>query len=232
MTTTTTLAPLPLPLPPRQSCSRPRPHAPLTQIVGLASISLRGEKSADREKAAVLALLAKVRAKPLLRDVQMVVVIESQMGIAASHISNYFVDEPNVTIMFECSGGREGVPKSDATTSLMKTETELLLNQNRVRFSSDLVTHTTNPDKPSTPTQEREKLFRQLANLRYEPLPRKNDTDEQRYKITGKSPSQPDDLLIATMQCFFWSRRFWTSPAERYAAAKAYIAARMGHSAA
>lgn len=152
------------------------------------------------------------------------------MGIAASHIATYFDDEPNVTVMFECAGGREGVPKNDVTTSLMKTEFELLLNQNRVRFSSDLITHSTDPDKPTSATIEREKLFRQLANLRYDPIPKKNDTDAQKYRVTAKTGSQPDDLLISVMQCPFWSRRFWTSTAQRYGAAKAYISARMGGS--
>src|SRR5271166_5074977 len=84
-----------------------------TQIVALASISLRGARSDLKERDAILTLLQRVRTRPYLRDAPVIVMCESAPGIAASHICRYLENEPNLCYMFESTGGKEGVPKSN-----------------------------------------------------------------------------------------------------------------------
>lgn len=201
----------------------PRAHG-APQAVALASISLRGAKSDLREREALLSVLHKVRLKPMLRDCQVIMIIECCMGIAASHISRYVEGEPNVTVMFEGAGGKEGVPKSNESTEIMKSEFEALLEQNLFRFAPDLVTY-----GDTSSQRERDRFFAQLANLRYEALKRANPYDDQRYKITAKSGSTPDDLLVSVMMCPYWKRRFWSSPNPLYEPAKERIRARFGY---
>ena len=176
-----------------------------------------------RERAAVLDLLAALRARPLLRETPIVVVIECCMGIAASHLSRYFDDAPNVVVMFEGAGGREGVPKSLESTEIMKSQFEALMEQDLLRFADDALA-VSGRDVPFA--QERERLFKQMANLRYEALDKAHEHDEQRYKLTGKSGSTADDLLIATLMCPYWMRQFWRSQNPLYDDMKQRVRAR------
>jgi hypothetical protein len=175
-----------------------------------------------RERAAVLGLLDQLRARPLLRETPVVVIIECCMGIAASHISRYFDDAPNVVVMFEGAGGREGVPKSLESTEIMKSECEALMEQDALRFVDDA----TGVAFETPFGAERDRLFAQLSNLRYEALPKANPHDEQRYKLTGKSGATADDLLIATLMCPYWRRRFWASQNTLYEGVKETVRAR------
>lgn len=201
-------------------------------IVALASISLKGARSDLREKQAVLELLASVRAKPLLRDCEIVVMIEAVSFQLPAHICRYIEDEPNVTVMHEAKGGKEGVPASNETFSIMKSDFEALLEQDLVRFAADGVCWRDpleeNPAERRTFEKEREKLFKQASNLQFEALKKAHDHDDQRFKLTGKGAG-PDDLVISALMITTWKRRFWASTQLAYEGAKQRIRARGGY---
>jgi hypothetical protein len=148
-------------------------------------------------------------------------ICEAAPGIAAAHISSYVQGQPNLVFMYERAGGGEGVPKNNETTSIMKGEFEELLEQNLVRFAQNVITHENSFES------EREKLFKQIENLRYEALKLVNDHDDQRFKLTAKMGGASDDLLVALMQIFYWKRRFWRSQATRYLPIKERIRERL-----
>lgn len=202
-------------------------------IVALASISLKGARSDLREKQAVLDLLAAVRAKPLLRDCEIVVMIEAVAFQLPAHICRYIENEPGVTVMHEAKGGKEGVPASNETFAIMKSDFEALLEQDLVRFAADGVCWRDpleeNPAERRTFEKEREKLLKQASNLRFEALKKAHDHDDQRFKLTGKRGSEADDLVISALMVTTWKRRFWASTQLAYEGAKQRIRARAGY---
>lgn len=183
-------------------------------------MSLKGERSAARERASVLALIERMRAVPLLRECPIVMMVEALPGIAAAHIYTYVQDQPNLVYMHERVGNAEGVPKNNDSTNDMKDEFETLMQQNNIRFANDVITY----DIPFE--KERDKLFTQIENMRYEALPRANDHDEQKFKVTAKIGGRSDDLLVALMMVPYWKRRFWRSKSPRYEEAKRRISER------
>lgn len=188
-------------------------------IVCLASISIKGQRSDKKEKEAVLGMIARLRAKPHFREAPLIMMVEAAPSIAASHIYGHIVDEPNVCYMFESSGDREGCPKSNESTNLMKVEFEQLMEQDLIRFASDGITF----DPERTFEQEKTKLIKQMRNLRYEKLKQTDQSADQKYKLTAKQGSEQDDLLVAALMVPMWKRKFWGSPKPRYSETKRRI---------
>lgn len=192
-------------------------------IVCLASVSIKGKRSNLKEKEAVLALIAKLRSNTFFSVCPLIMAVECAPSIAAAHIYTYVEAEPALCYMFEGAGGKEGVPKSNESTHIMKDEFEALMQENRVRFSADLVTF-----GERTPDEEKRKLIKQMQNLRYEPIGKQNDpTEPQKYKITAKSGSDQDDLIVSVLMGPFWKRRFWSSKKPIYGETKRRIRERL-----
>lgn len=184
----------------------------------MASISLKGERAADREKEAVLNIISMIRNNIYFSACPIIAIIESAPGIAASHIESYLRPIPNVCVMTERGDVAEGVVKSEPITAVYKemlaqhlTDETLFVYENAIAYEGNYPVsirdrHLSQEEILAT---MREKLVSQMRNYHYHPTKMVGETGQQKYKLTGKVGSEGDDLLIALMMGLYWKKIFW-----------------------
>lgn len=176
----------------------------------MASISLEGRRSSDRERDAIVTLVQKIRDRSNYQC-PIVCAIESAPGIAASHIERY-LRESNIRDLFilgERKGYVEGVPKTEAITLEYVYEIQRAMCSSWLGYCSDIVTYHKKPEK------EKERLKVMMHNLRKVPRKQQQEHGDQRFLITAKLSGQADDMLIALCMCLYWRRKFWQDPKYR-----------------
>jgi len=178
------------------------------QIIALASISLRGERSGKKERDVLLELIDKMRCLPHMKHVPMVFIPECMMANCASQLSEHVRRKYRVCIMSEKPGGGEGVPKTNEIGDRLRDRFESILVEGRLRFSTAMAT------LEHGVQDEQRQLISQMENLRYEQLPKHNNYDPTRWKLTGKPK---DDVMIACLMCPLWGIFFRSSTAAKYA---------------
>lgn len=180
-----------------------------------------------RERDAVRAVLRGVRTKPHLTNVPMVVVVEGQLGAASSYMASHFQEDPLACVMYECKGGREGVPANDETLYAMKHEFECALAAGAVRFADDLVTY------GRTPEETRRMYVQMMRNTEYRQRGARASDEAaeergvpRRFTITGKKNGMPDDMFVSSELPLYWRHAFWRSDNPRYTQMRSLIALR------
>ena len=177
----------------------------------MASISLRGIRSSDRERDAIIDLVTKIRERNDFAC-PIVCAIESAPGIQASHIERYLREQqlPSLFILAERAGYMEGVPKTESITLEYVYELERALCSNCLVYAKDIITHHKKPEK------EKERLKVMMENLRKVPRKQQQEHGDQRFQITAKLSGQPDDMLIALCMCLYWRKKFWEDRTGKY----------------
>lgn len=158
----------------------------------MASISLQGVRSSDRERDAVMTLIRKIRDRTEYQC-PIVCCIEAAPGIAASHIERYLRESQvkDLFILRERKGYIEGVPKTEAITLEYIFEIQRHLCSEWLVYGKEIITYHKKPEK------EKERLKIMMENLRKVPRNRNQEHGDQRFQITAKLSGQADDLLIA-----------------------------------
>lgn len=161
----------------------------------------------------MLTLMSQIRAKTYFENSPIVFICEAAPGNSASYIRVLMEGEPNVHFMCERPGGGEGVLKTDKITEGLRSEFDLQVTNQNIRICNDVIVYHDPRPRPGQVQNSGARqvgiLQTQLKNFEYMELPRKNNHEPPRYKLTGKGGGKNDDLAISAMMIPYWSRRFW-----------------------
>ena len=142
----------------------------------MASISLEGVRSSDRERDAILTLIQGIRDRTEYQC-PIVCAIESAPGIAASHIERY-IRESQVKDLFllsERRGYMEGVPKTEPITQEYVFEIQRHMCSSWLVYSNDIITYHKEPRK------EKDRLKLMMENLRKVPRKQQQEHGDRKY---------------------------------------------------
>lgn len=149
--------------------------------------------------------------------------IECAPGIEASNIERNIrlARIPNVCVMAERAGYKEGVPKTEQITWEMLYEIQRALlpgpgGRQGIAYADKIVTSSVVDKPPEKWAEATKDLMKVQMNSLRKVFP-KNPPEygDVRMKVTAKVNGQSDDLLIALMMALYWSGKFWADK-ERY----------------
>lgn len=130
----------------------------------MASISLQGVRSSDRERDSIITLVGRIRDR-IEYQCPIVCAIESAPGIAASHIERYLREAQikDMFIMSERKGYMEGVPKTEIITQEYVFEIQRHMCSGWLVYANNIITYHKKPEK------EKDRLKIMMENLRKVP---------------------------------------------------------------
>lgn len=200
----------------------------------VAGISLKHKGSSDAQYHALQYLISQIRNDNRYRC-PIVMIIESVACQTASDIARLVATAglPNVFVMHERSQvngqWREGVPKDQYITQDMANDLTRVLSIDYLVLAEDIITYKFNaakgPDNYESHVQkELDKLKLMMHNFRRVRPEGIEIQTESRFKITAKTASNQDDILIALAMCIRWRKHFWLNDSDgKYTSAKRII---------
>lgn len=164
-----------------------------------------------------------------LKDAYIVFYPESTLPQAAQTLHDYlrsnFDNNRFLTMTEGSSAGAWGVIKNAKTTEEMIMYFQLAIARRHFKVWKQLMVDTNlttermeNMHGTSDPLEFSNKMLRrQLQNVVLKCLnPDRADGEEARYKYTGKTGKEPDDLAIAVIMHVYWINVFWTKNKPEY----------------
>ena len=160
-------------------------------------------KNAAQQQNLLIRHIHGIRRREIFKQCPIIVVVENNLGMEASHMATMVRDAPNVEIFFERPETQKaGVCKTQKVTRDYQLVVEDRLGKNNIVFDDRLFSVST---KYEDNVPAIELLLRaQLEAYHWEIREPTRTGEKQKVFLTGKNGSQQDDLYIAFAMALYW----------------------------
>lgn len=169
-------------------------------IIGMDSEAVRD----DREEYLLLHRhYNRLLAHRVFREARHIFIPENNLGLESAHLDTMVHDIDSVETYWQ-KPGRPGVCKDGKATRGYQLIMANMLANNACRFDHDAFTVT----REKTIRCMKDLLQGQMLRYHWEKKVAPDVMGKDRYALTGKVGTSPDDLLIAVMMCAFWGMAY------------------------
>lgn len=122
-----------------------------------------------------------------------ILIPENQTGYYHTQVAQYASTHPNMRVLHQDGGRKAGVTKTSMITADYVTNLSYVIKENGIVFDNQWFTNT---PKKGTKNGVLQELRDQVLRFGY----------NEKGKLTGKFSGWQDDLCVALMMIFYWSR--------------------------